>query len=64
MLAVPAEIRTWQEDEEPLKLVADFLKERGVAGAADRLRGDRPLLHRGPAEAAAASRRVSSAPIR
>jgi Xaa-Pro dipeptidase len=31
MLAVPAEIRTWQEDEEPLKLVADFLKERKVA---------------------------------
>jgi Xaa-Pro dipeptidase len=31
MLAVPAEIRTWQEDEEPLKLVAEFLKERGVA---------------------------------
>jgi len=31
MLAVPAEIRTWQEDEEPLRLVADFLKERGVA---------------------------------
>ena len=33
MLVVPAEVRTWQEDEEPLKLVADFLKERGVAGA-------------------------------
>jgi Xaa-Pro dipeptidase len=32
MLAVPAEIRTWQEDEEPLKLVTDFLKERSVAG--------------------------------
>lgn len=32
MLLVPAEIRTWQEDEEPLKLVGDFLKERGVAG--------------------------------
>jgi Xaa-Pro dipeptidase len=31
MLAVPAEIRTWEEDEEPLKLVADFLKARGVA---------------------------------
>lgn len=31
MLSVPAEIRTWQEDEEPLKLVADFLNERGVA---------------------------------
>ena len=30
MLSVPAEIRTWQEDEEPLKLVADFLKERNV----------------------------------
>jgi Xaa-Pro dipeptidase len=33
MLVVPAEIRTWQEDEEPLKLVADFLKERKVADA-------------------------------
>ncbi|HZC37176.1 MAG TPA: aminopeptidase P family N-terminal domain-containing protein, partial [Sphingomicrobium sp.] len=32
-LAVAAEIRTWNEDEEPLKLVADFLRERGVAGA-------------------------------
>jgi Xaa-Pro dipeptidase len=32
MLVVPAEVRTWQEDEEPLKFVADFLKERGVAG--------------------------------
>ena len=31
LLAVPAEIRTWQEDEEPLKLVADFLHERNVA---------------------------------
>ena len=31
MLQVPAEIRTWEEDEEPLKLVADFLKERKVA---------------------------------
>jgi Xaa-Pro dipeptidase len=30
-LKVPAEVRTWQEDEEPLKLIADFLKERGVA---------------------------------
>jgi Xaa-Pro dipeptidase len=32
-LDIPAEIRTWNEDEEPLKLVADFLRERGVAGA-------------------------------
>jgi len=31
-LSIPAEIRTWNEDEEPLKLVADFLKERGVTG--------------------------------
>jgi Xaa-Pro dipeptidase len=31
-LSIPAEVRTWNEDEEPLKLVADFLKERGVAG--------------------------------
>ena len=32
-LAIPAEFRTWNEDEDPLKLVADFLKERGVDGA-------------------------------
>jgi Xaa-Pro dipeptidase len=31
-LSIPAEIRTWNEDEEPLKLVADFLREGGVAG--------------------------------
>ncbi|WP_294122603.1 Xaa-Pro peptidase family protein [Sphingomonas sp.] len=31
MLKVPAEIRTWNEDEDPLKLVADFLAERRVA---------------------------------
>ena len=30
-LSIPAEIRTWNEDEEPLKLVAGFLRERGVA---------------------------------
>ena len=30
-LGVPAEIRVWQEDEEPLKLIADFLRERGIA---------------------------------
>ena len=30
-LSIPAEIRTWNEDEEPLKLVAAFLSERGVA---------------------------------
>ena len=36
MLEVPAEIRTWNEDEEPLKLVADFLRERKVASAAGR----------------------------
>jgi len=34
MLQVPAEIRTWNEDENPLKLVADFLRERKVAGQA------------------------------
>ena len=30
-LAIPAEVRVWQEHEEPLKLVADFLRERGLA---------------------------------
>ena len=32
-LGVKAEVRTWNEDEEPLKVVADFLRERGLAGA-------------------------------
>jgi Xaa-Pro dipeptidase len=27
-LGVPAEVRVWQEDEDPLRLVADFLRER------------------------------------
>lgn len=27
-LGIPAEVRVWQEDEDPLKLVATFLKER------------------------------------
>ena len=31
MLQVPAEIRTWNEDEEPLRLIADFLHERRLA---------------------------------
>ncbi len=31
-LGIPAEVRVWQEHEEPLKLVADFLRERSVAG--------------------------------
>lgn len=31
-LGVPAEIRTWNEDQDPLKLVADFLRERGLSG--------------------------------
>jgi Xaa-Pro dipeptidase len=30
-LGIPAEIRTWNEDQDPLKLVADFLRERGIA---------------------------------
>ena len=38
MLLIPAEIRTWEEDEEPLKLVADFLTERGVASRPSRSR--------------------------
>src|SRR3569623_65791 len=29
--AIPAEVRTWNVDEDPLKLVAGFLRERGVA---------------------------------
>jgi Xaa-Pro dipeptidase len=33
MLGIPAEIRTWQENEEPLKLVADFLRERKLVGS-------------------------------
>jgi Xaa-Pro dipeptidase len=32
-LAVPAEIRTWDEHEEPLRLVADWLRERKLTSA-------------------------------
>ena len=31
-LAVPAEVRVWQEDEDPLALVAGFLRDRKLAG--------------------------------
>ncbi|MBA3729852.1 MAG: aminopeptidase P family protein [Sphingomonas sp.] len=31
-LGIPAEVRVWQEHEDPLRLVADFLRELGVAG--------------------------------
>ncbi len=30
-LAVPADLRVWQEDEDPLAVIAGFLKERGLA---------------------------------
>jgi len=30
-LAIPAEVRVWQEDEDPLKVVAGFLKDRKLA---------------------------------
>jgi Xaa-Pro aminopeptidase len=30
-LAIPAEVRVWQEDEDPLKIVAGFLKDRKLA---------------------------------
>ncbi|QNE31845.1 aminopeptidase P family protein [Sphingomonas sp. NBWT7] len=29
-LGIPAEVRVWQEDEDPLRLIAGFLKERGL----------------------------------
>ena len=32
-LGIPAEVRTWHEDVEPLGLVADFLRERGLASS-------------------------------
>jgi Xaa-Pro dipeptidase len=56
-LSIPAEIRTWNEDEEPLKLVAGFLRERKAASAAvgfeetdryfilDRLKQQLPAVH-------------------
>ncbi|MFT3976149.1 MAG: Xaa-Pro peptidase family protein [Sphingomonas bacterium] len=31
-LAVPAEVRVWQEDQNPLELVAGFLRDRKLAG--------------------------------
>ena len=32
MLQVPAEIQTWDEDQDPLRLIADFLQSRKLAG--------------------------------
>ncbi|QNN65945.1 aminopeptidase P family protein [Sphingomonas rhizophila] len=55
-LTIPAEIRTWDEDEDPLRLVAGFLRERNIAGGpvgieetnryfiVDRLRASLPSL--------------------
>ncbi|WP_246152554.1 M24 family metallopeptidase [Sphingomonas montanisoli] len=31
-LAIPADVRVWQEDEDPLKLIAGFLAERKLTG--------------------------------
>ena len=31
-LGIPADVRVWQEDEDPLRRVAGFLTERGLAG--------------------------------
>lgn len=54
MLAIPADIRTWNEDEDPLRLVAGFVAERNLAALpvgmeetnrfwiADRLKGALP----------------------
>ncbi|MGH6783695.1 MAG: M24 family metallopeptidase, partial [Sphingomicrobium sp.] len=54
MLAVPAEIRTWNEDEDPLRLAAGFIAERNLGALpvgmeetnrywiVDRLRGAMP----------------------
>jgi Xaa-Pro aminopeptidase len=33
-LAVPADVRVWQEDQDPLKVVAGFLRDRKLAGQA------------------------------
>ncbi len=33
-LAVPAEVRVWQEDEDPLKVVAGFVRDRKLTGRA------------------------------
>ncbi|MDQ3074092.1 MAG: Xaa-Pro peptidase family protein [Pseudomonadota bacterium] len=55
-LGIPAEIRTWDEHEEPLRLVADWLRERKLVAAplgieetnrffiVDRLRAELPRL--------------------
>ena len=55
-LGVPAEIRTWNEDEEPLRLVANWLRERKLTNApigieetnrffiVDRLKAELPRL--------------------
>ena len=64
-MPIPAEIRTWNEDEEPLKLVADFLRERGVAVEPVGFEETDRYLHPRPAAAAASGRckAVSANPV-
>ena len=63
-LGIPAEVRTWKEDEEPLKLVADFLRERGLAGAPLGFEETNRFFILDRLQAAAARSRRSSAPTR
>ena len=40
------DVRVWQEDESPYKVIAGIVKDRGVKHPPHRHRGARPLLHR------------------
>ena len=73
-LAIPAEIRTWDEHEEPLKLVADWLRERRLTAAplgieetnrffiVDRLKAELPALAMTNANAVVRGCRMTKSP--
>ncbi len=63
-LGIPAEVRVWQEDEDPLAAGRRLAEGPQAGRAAGRDRGDHALLHRRRAAARAARRHGSSRPIR
>ena len=59
-----SDVRTWQEDESPYRLVAQILKDRGVSDRARRHRGAPALLRLRRRPEGGAGARATSAPIR
>ncbi|MBB3346712.1 Xaa-Pro peptidase family protein [Sphingomonas sp. BK069] len=63
-LAVPAEVRVWQEDQDPLTTVAGFLRDRGLAARPVGVEESvRYFVYAGLARALPGARLVSANPV-